>query len=220
MFCPWANGAGGILCDVIHIGVCYGNSDFDATHVITADGLYELPIGRGRQFGSTMPRWLNYAIGGWALSGVNTWRTGLAFQSVSNAFPLSFANNVPAIFNGNTAALKDHIHVVNGQVQLFANPAAAIGTFSGPLGLQAGSRNNLRGPHFSEVALGLSKTFPVTEQVGVQFRADAYNLFNHANFGLPGTAATADIDSPSTFGVINSMAGQPRVLQLALRVDF
>jgi Carboxypeptidase regulatory-like domain len=215
-----ANGAGGILCDVIHIGVCYGNSDFDATHVITADGLYELPIGRGRQFGSNMPRWLNYAIGGWALSGVNTWRTGLAFQSVSNSFPLSFANNVPAIFNGNTAALKDHIHVSNGQVQLFANPAAAIGTFSGPLGLQAGSRNNLRGPHFSEVALGLSKTFPVTEQVGVEFRADAYNVFNHANFGLPGAAATADIDSPSTFGVINTMASQPRVLQLALRVDF
>jgi hypothetical protein len=95
-----------------------------------------------------------------------------------------------------------------------------VGAFSGPLGLQAGSRNNLRGPHFSEVSMGLSKTFPVTEQVGVQFRADAYNLFNHANFGLPGIAGTADIDSPSSFGVINNMAGQPRVLQLALRIDF
>jgi hypothetical protein len=151
---------------------------------------------------------------------VDTWRTGLAFQTVSNAFPISFANNTPAIFNGDTAAIRNHIHVVNGQVQLFANPSAAIGAFSGPLGLQAGSRNNLRGPHFSEVSLGLSKNFPVTEQVIVEFRADAYNVFNHANFGLPGTSSTADIDSPSTFGVINTMAGQPRVLQLALRIDF
>jgi Carboxypeptidase regulatory-like domain len=215
-----SNGAGGILCDAIHIGVCYGNSDFDATHVVTADGLYQLPFGRGKTFGSNLSRWANFALGGWALSGVDTWRTGLAFQTVSNAFPISFANNTPAIFNGDTSAIRDHIHTVNGQVQLFASPTAAIGAFSGPLGLQAGSRNNLRGPHFSEVSLGLSKTFPVTEQVGVEFRADAFNVFNHANFGLPGTAATADIDSPSTFGVINSMAGQPRVLQVALRVDF
>ena len=215
-----SNGAGGILCDAINLGVCYGNSDFDATHVITADGLYQLPIGRGKMIGGGMSRWLNYAIGGWSISGVDTWRTGLAFQTVSNAFPISFANNTPAIFNGDTAAIRNHIHVVNGQVQLFANPSAAIGAFSGPLGLQAGSRNNLRGPHFSEVSLGLSKNFPVTEQVIVEFRADAYNVFNHANFGLPGTSSTADIDSPSTFGVINTMAGQPRVLQLALRIDF
>jgi hypothetical protein len=215
-----SNGAGGILCDAIHLGVCYGNSDFDATHVITADGLYELPFGRHKQFASGIPKWLDYAIGGWAVSGVDTWRTGLAFQTVSNAFPISFANNTPAIFDGNTGAIRDHVHIEGGQVQLFASRTAAVGAFSGPLGLQAGSRNNLRGPHFSEVSMGLAKTFPVTEQVGVQFRADAYNLFNHANFGLPGTSATADIDSPSSFGVINTMAGQPRVLQLALRVDF
>src|ERR1700722_16101446 len=80
-------------------------------------------------------------------------------------FPISFANNTPAIFDGNTAAIRDHVHVEGGQVQLFANRGAAVGAFSGPWGLQAGSRNNLRGPHFSEVSMGLSKTFPVTEQV-------------------------------------------------------
>jgi hypothetical protein len=143
----------------------------------------------------------------------------LAFQTVSNAFPISFNNNTPAVFNGDTSAIRVHIHQVGGQVQLFADPQAAIAAFRGPLGLEGGSRNNLRGPHLWVVDLGLGKHFPVTEKVQLEFRMDAFNAFNHPNFTLPGVAGTADITSPSTFGVING-TGSPRVVQLALRLDF
>jgi hypothetical protein len=169
-------------------------------------------------------------VGGWAISGLASWRTGLAFQSVANAFPISFANNVPAIFNGPTSAISDHIHAeINSStgvptMQLFRSESAALGAFSGPLGIEAGSRNNLRGPHFSDFDIGLIKQFPVTERAHMEFRADAYNVFNHPNFELPGAAGTADITSPSTFGVISSDYGSQiggfRVLQLALRLDF
>ena len=219
-----SNGAGGIMCDAINISVCYGNSDFDITHVITADALFQIPFGRGKAFASTIPRWLDEIAGGWQLSVVSTWQTGFAFQTVSNAFPISFANNTPAVFNGDTAAIKTspHYDPNTQQIQLFADPTAAIGSFSGPLGLQGGSRNNLRGPHFSNFDLGLAKHFPITEKAGVEFRADAFNAFNHANFGLPGASGTADISNASSFGVITTTVGaQPyRVLQLALRVDF
>ncbi len=223
-----SNGAGGIMCDSIHIAVCYGNSDFDVTHAVTADWLFELPIGRGRAFGASMPRWADEVVGGWSISGLASWRTGLAFQTVANAFPISFANNVPAIFNGDTSALKTDTHTeINSStgaptVQLFRSESAALGAFSGPEGIEAGSRNNLRGPHFSDFDIGLLKHFPVTEGSAFEFRADAFNAFNHPSFGLPGASGTADITSPSTFGVINSTVGaQPfRVLQLALRYDF
>ena len=225
-----SNGAGGIMCDSIHIAVCYGNSDFDVTHAITADWLYQFPVGRGRAFGSSMPRWADEVVGGWSLSGLASWRTGLAFQTVANAFPISFANNVPAIFNGDTSALKVNTHAeINastGQptIQLFQNQQSALGAFSGPVGLVAGSRNNLRGPHYSDFDMGLIKHFPLTEQVHMEFRADAFNVFNHVNFELPGAGGTADITSPSTFGVISqdygTQAGGFRVLQLALRLDF
>jgi hypothetical protein len=223
-----SNGAGGIMCDAINIGVCYGNSDFDVTHSISADGVYELPIGRGKTFGGGMSRALDEVIGGWSISGLASWRTGLAFQTVANAFPISFANNVPAEFNGNTAALKVDTHTeINAAsglptVQLFKNQAAALGSFSGPLGLQAGSRNNLRGPHYSNFDIGLIKHFPITEGVHIELRADAFNAMNHPNLALPGASATADITSPSTFGVISSTTGeQPfRVLQVAFRLDF
>jgi hypothetical protein len=85
--------------------------------------------------------------------------------------------------------------------------------------LQAGSRNNLRGPHYSNVDLGLAKHFPFTERVGLEFRADAFNVFNHPNFTLPGASGTADITSPGTFGVING-TGDPRQMEVSLRLDF
>ncbi|HEY7352250.1 MAG TPA: carboxypeptidase-like regulatory domain-containing protein, partial [Terriglobales bacterium] len=218
-------GAGGIMCDAINIRVCYANSDFDVRHNITGDWFYQLPFGRGKTFASTAPVWLDEVIGGWTISGLVNWRTGLAFQTVANAFPISFANNVPAVFNGDTSALEvsphREINAASGlpTIQLFKNPTKAMNSFTGPLGLQAGSRNNLRGPHYSDFDMGVGKHFPITERVGLTFRADAQNVFNHTNFELPGTDGTADITSPSSFGVITGDYGA-RVLQLALRLDF
>ncbi len=225
-----SNGAGGILCDSINIGVCYGNSDFDVQNAINGDFVYALPVGRGKAFGNGMSHWADEVVGGWQVSGLVNWRTGLAFQTVANAFPISFANNVPAIFTGNSSAISTSIHTEinpasgNPTVQLFKNQTAALGAFTGPVGLEAGSRNNLRGPHYSDFDIGLAKHFRVTEQSSFEFRADAFNVFNHTNFSLPGGGennggGTADITSPSTFGVITSDA-TPRVLQLALRFDF
>lgn len=212
-------GAGGVLCDATNPRVCRGNSDFDVTHLISGGGVFDLPVGRGRSFASNIPNWLNEAIGGWQVSGLAVWHTGFAYTTIAQAFPLSFVNNVPAVFNGDTAALKTNIHTDSaGRLQIFANPTAAISAFSGPLGLEAGSRNNLRGPHYSDFDLGLGKHFPIKERLQMEFRADAFNAFNHANFGLPQFGAT-DITNPQVFGVITNTS-DPRSLQLALRLDF
>jgi hypothetical protein len=214
-------GAGGILCDAINLDACRGESDFDVKHLISAYGICELPFGRGKLIGANIPGWANQIFGGWQLSGIFNWRTGLAFQTVTSSFPISFANNVSAVFTGSRSAIQTHVHVdpASDQVQLFADPDAALAAFSFPTGLQAGTRNNLRGPHYSNVDLGLSKRFPINETMAFRFRADAFNVFNHTNFGLPGLDGTADISDPSSFGVITS-AGAPRVMQFALRFEF
>jgi Carboxypeptidase regulatory-like domain len=222
VFGQGANFSGGVLCDPINLRVCRGNSDFDITHIITGDGIYDLPFGKGKYFGGRVSGRMNQLIGGWQIAGNTQWRTGLAFTTLSNAFPFSFNNDVPAIFNGSNSALKVHVHETQGQVQLFADPTKAINAFGEPLGFQAGSRNNLRGPHLSITDLSLNKHFLIRENYTLEFRAEAYNVFNHPSFGLPGGGfgGTADISNPSTFGFIATTASGARVMQFALRVDF
>jgi hypothetical protein len=216
---PATGGYGGFLCDAIRLKACRGNSDFDITHLISATALYDLPFGRGRSIGSGMPNWLNQVVGGWQLAALTQWHTGFAFSTVSEAFPISFNANSPALFIGKQSDIKTDVHFdpTTGQMQLFANPTAALNAFTGPIGFQPPTRNNLRGPRYSRTDLSLNKHFPITEKSDLEFRAEAYNAFNHVNFALP-TNSVADIVAPN-FGAITQDEG-PRVMQFSLRFDF
>ena len=211
---------GGFLCDAIQLRSCRANSDFDVTHLVSADGIFELPFGRGRWLGRNMSGWLNQIVGGWQVAGLFSWHTGFAFTTISEAFPVSFNSQSPAVFIGKRSDIRVNVHTdpANGQVQLFADPTAAINAFTGPLGLQGPTRNNLRGPRFSNTNLSLNKHFRIRENSELEFRVEAFNVFNHTNFNLP-TGSIADITSPSTFGVITSDVG-PRIMQFSLRFDF
>jgi hypothetical protein len=219
-----AFGGYGFVCDVLRPRLCRGNSDFDTTHYVTADFTYALPFGRGRTFGATIPWALDELIGGWDVSGIPTWHSGTAYSTVSSAFVAGYANNAPAIFNGDKGALKHNVHKdPNGQLFLYADPTAAVSAFQGPIGFQIGSRNSLRGPQYFNFDFGLAKTFPVLprERLKILFRADAFNVLNHPNFDSPGTNTSYDdITQASNFGQLTSMNGGSRVLQLSGRVQF
>ena len=221
----FAEGVSSVMCDVTNDSACRGNSEFDATHQVSAAFVYDLPFGRGQMFGRDAGRLLNEAIGGWQISGIQTWRTGLAFAAngtdIAQFDTVSLAADTGALFTGTKSAVSSNIHVDaanNNEVQFFANPTAASGAFSPVTGLQSGSRDTLRGPHFSNLDLAVSKNFPLfNERYKLQFRAEAYNTFNHPNFGIPDTGVTS-----GRFGVISGLAGQEpsRVMQFALRFDF
>jgi hypothetical protein len=160
-------------------------------------------------------------LGGWAVSGIPQWHSGLAFTAFSNAYVAGFANNAPGIFNGNRTAIAPHLHKASdGTVNLFTSSSAADAAYSGPVGFTIGSRNNLRGPSAWGFDAGAAKTFPLAEnRVNLKFRADAFNVFNHPTFALPsGTDITEESGIP--FGQINATTGAPRVLQLAVRIEF
>jgi len=213
------------VCDITNLKVCKGDSDFDVRHSISMTGIYELPFGRGKAFGGGVSNGLNQLIGGWSISGIESWHTGFAFRTGSNAFPIGFAAVSPGIFDGDTHAIRAGIHTDpnNGNaLQFFADPQAAIGSFSGPLGLEMGSRNNLHGPHFSNTDLALIKNFRLNERFHLEFHAEAFNVFNHPSFALPlnGLGGVADFTLPSSFGVITATSNSPRQMQFALRLEF
>lgn len=208
---------GGLVCDVRNLRVCRSNSDFDVTHFISADGVYDLPFGKGRRLASNASGWLNQIIGGWQFGTIATWHTGFAFSTTTDAFPVNFFVNSPAILTGSPSALATNIHSDNtGAIQMFANPTTAVGAYSYTNGGQVGSRNTLRGPGFWSFDTRFAKQFSLKESHKLTFQWDAFNAFNHTNFADP----AADISSPATFGQITAQANANRVMQFALRYDF
>jgi len=211
-----------ILCDATNGHICRGNSEYDITNQINSYFVYSLPFGHGEKFGSSVSNLLNEAIGGWQIAGIETWQTGFALTADNGiASTTSLASDAGDMFIGPKSALAENVHVdpaLNGAVEIFKNPTAAAAAFVPLTGLQVGTRDNLRGPHFSNLDVTVLKNFPLpNEKYRFQFRADAYNVFNHTNFGLPDPSL-----SDGTFGVLTSQAGNEpsRVMQFALRFDF
>jgi hypothetical protein len=119
-----------------------------------------------------------------------------------------------------------------GGVNVFKNGLAASEAYEGPIGFQIGARNSLRGPRYFNEDLGLGKTFPLYEKYSLNFRADAFNAFNHPNFASPASNSFNGLDQQdylegAGFGQISSTADPEnnlnsgaRVLQLSLRLEF
>jgi len=218
----------GFICDVLRPRLCRGNSDFDVSNYLNGDFLYQLPFGRGRDFANHSPLWVDEAIGGWELSGLPIWHTGTAYMANSVAFLMSYSNEDPAILIGSTGPLKAHVTEQGGQVYAFKDYNQAYNQYVGPVGFQMGARNNLHGPGFADLDLGLGKTFPIyKEKVNLKFRVDAFNAFNHPNFQSPSFENNMDLTSPpNEFGVIPGTVTptgsdlSARVLQGALRLEF
>jgi hypothetical protein len=221
--------ATGFICDVNRPRECRGPSTFDVANYLNGTFIYELPLGRNRALGATMPLWANQLAGGWEISGIPTWHTGLAYNAFSNAYVAGFANDAPATLTGSRSLLKTRIHGGNGNpLYAFSNPTAALAAYTGPTGFSIGSRDNLRGPGYFNLDLGLGKTFPVyADRMNLRFRCDAFNAFNHPNFNPP-TGAGDDITEAEgvNFGTISSTYVPPgsdiaaRVLQGSLRLEF
>ncbi|HXR38712.1 MAG TPA: carboxypeptidase-like regulatory domain-containing protein [Terracidiphilus sp.] len=223
-----SNGVG-FICDVQRPRECRGNSDFDVTNYFNGNFIYELPFGRNKAIAATAPLWLDEVIGGWELSGLPTWHTGIAYNAQANAYVTSFANDAPATLIGSMGAVKTKIHGGQGQsLFAYANSTSADDAFIGPTGFVVGGRNNLRGPGYFNLDLGLGKTFPIWgDKVKLKFRCDAFNAFNHPNFNPPSGAGNDITQAEGVqFGTITGTSTSPgsdvaqRVLQGALRLEF
>lgn len=218
----------GFICDVLRPRLCRGNSDFNVTQYLNGNFLYQLPFGKGRDFASNLPLWAEEAIGGWELSGLPVYHTGTPFMANSIAFLMSYSNEDPAILTGTKGPLKTHVNTQGGVVTAFSNPQLAFNQYTGPVGFQMGSRNNLSGPGFFDMDAGLGKNFPLyRERVSLKFRVDAFNVLNHPNFQTPNFSGNMLlVNAPSQFGVIpgtqvpNGSDQAARVLQGSLRLEF
>lgn len=209
-----------LVCSLVNLRLCRGDSNFDARHFFSANYVYNLPVGKGQAFLRNAPTWLDYIVGGWSTSGIITAHGGFPFDVHTGTFPIDFTQDAPAVFSGQRSALDVKIHTdAGGNIQLFSNATAALNSFAFPFGGGTGNRNVARGPGFGNVDMGLNKNLkmPWKESHVLQLRLEAFNVFNHVNFNAPLTNSLA---TPGQFGVITQDLAGPRTMQVALRYDF
>jgi hypothetical protein len=191
----------------------WGLSQINLNNQFTASVLYDLPIGKGKTFGGDWNGPVNAILGGWSVNVIERILSGFpVFVYDSNNqsgvfFQDNFANwNRPDQICDPKAGHATLSHWFN--TQCFVDPPP------GQLGTAA--RAPVYGPDFVNTDLSLIKHFPLSERMGMDFRAEFFNLFNHAQFGAP----SGDVASTSTFGIVNSTVNNPRVIQFALKLNF
>ncbi|HEX4427033.1 MAG TPA: carboxypeptidase-like regulatory domain-containing protein [Terriglobales bacterium] len=189
-------------------------SQIDLKHNLSASVIYDLPFGKGKQFGNGWSGATNTILGNWEVD---------VIEKITSGFPIfvfDSSNNSGVQFNagGNSFNRPDQVcdpKASDGTLQKFFNTQCFAPAAMGELG--NASRTPVYGPDFVNTDFSAIKHFmlPYREGMQLDFRAEFFNIFNHAQFGSP----TADIESPQ-FGEINTTVNNPRVMQFALKLTF
>lgn len=187
----------------------WGNSAADQRHALYGNASYALPFARAS-------RW-----GGWSISGVNSFHTGLPLN-------VTITRKATAVPDGNTSNQRPDFvpglspipaggQSINDWINIAAFATPANGVF-GNLG-----RDTVNGPNLFQIDAALQKDTRLSERMGLIFRVDVFNVFNHPELGPP----NLNISSPATFGRITSLentspigTGGARSIQLSLRLKF
>jgi hypothetical protein len=199
-------------------------SDFDATHQINANWVYDLPFGRGKHFGADWNHVANTVLGGWEVSGIYRWTSGFPFTVPAGAtWNTNFQLSGGAVVVGTPAKAGVYFNS-NGDPFAFnlgSDPVAfANEHFRLPYPGESGERNNFRGPGFFGIDLGLNKSFQLTEHQTLRFSANAYNLTNSVRFDAATITFNGALTNPSSLGQYSGTLTKPRVMEFALRYQF
>jgi hypothetical protein len=203
-------------------------SDYDARHNFVANFLYDLPFGKGRLIGGNLSGLAGTLIGGWSTGGIVNLRSGFPFNV---GLGLDRAGNQT---NNQQAQRPDVVPGVDLSDVITDNPDGIVNPASffqlQPAGFYGNaSRNALRGPNLYSFDMTLTKATPINDRLRTEFRVEAFNLFNRANFAPPSAGNTiiflgvdgtgAPILNPS-FGQLSRTVTSSRQLQFGLKLIF
>ena len=196
----------------------YGNAAQDERHVFSSSFVYTLPVGHGQQYLGGAGHLLDLAVGGWQLNNIVLLSTGqpvdLYAQGSANPgnrpdliAPIRYPKQISGFWFDPTSFSSASL-----SSQLATDGSGnSVYTRVGTLG-----RDQVYGPGSRTMNLGVQKNLHLTEARFLELHADAFNVFNTANFGSPGNSQ----GNTTTFGRVTSLSGAPRQLQFAARLVF
>ena len=205
------------------------SESFDRRHVVNVWWYYELPFG-SKASSSLLQR----TVGGWAVSGIYTFFTGIPMHITANGDFGAYESNGTAAYctadlmgseglhsgvvGSNGVGTTGNVATGGSGLNLFANPSAILASCSRPL-LSSTTQiafDQLRALPRWNVDFSLLKRFAITERQRVEVSAEFLNLFNVVNFTNP----SLNLNSPTNFGVLTSQANNPRRILLGLKYSF
>jgi hypothetical protein len=199
----------------------YGPAFFDTKHIFSFSGYYDLPFGRGKQFGSNINRFADLALGGWKLGAIASLHSGMPVTVSSNSFwlvnqradrgnhyrPLKVVDrSVDHWFGTDPSATPCASDADNGLCAYGEESSTGFGT------AKVGSE---RAPSYQNLDAALSKAFTITGEKQLAFRADFFNVLNTTSLAPP-----SNNTSSSNFGQITNTVSTERQIQLALKLTF
>lgn len=205
----------------------YANSDFDVRHIININGVWQIPVGRGRSFLSGSNKIVDAFLGGWQLSGIYRWNSGLPTWS---PYDTLWATN----WNVQSSGVRIRpiqscpTRGENGEApSLFGcDRDYAYQSWRNAKPGETGDRNVIRLPGYVSLDMGLAKSFkmPWSENHQLQLRIEAFNVTNTQRFGSTANQQI-EIDpqannAPSDWWNFTNIQGSPRVIQFGLRYSF
>jgi hypothetical protein len=206
----------------------YAQCYWDSKHILSAYAVYEIPFGKGKQFGHDAPSVVNAIAGNWSINPIVSMHSGfpLSLYGSDNSGTVSPENRPDCL--GSVSYPKKTISVANSLTgkQWFSNTSfgnAPSGSFG-----NCPAQGPVIGPGYVDFDVSMQKNFPIGERMKFQFRADFLNAFNHPNLGAPNTSCNAGpgqvCAGPNPiqkdgFGVISS-SQDARQLQFALKFYF
>jgi Carboxypeptidase regulatory-like domain len=225
----------------------WGLSQLNLNNSFTASILYNLPFGKGKPYGSNWSGATNAILGNWQVTVIERATSGFPLFVVDSSNP----SGVYFSYNGDTFERPNEVGDPNKAGPVAANPGCTapskihtLQNWFNPCafvsdafvfnpgtpqqftvgGLGTAPRAPVYGPRFVNTDFSIIKDFPLSfrEGMNLQFRAEFFNLLNHAQFYLNGYGdiGEQDINTPSSFGVLNNTVNNPRLIQFALRLNF
>ena len=196
----------------------YGLSEFDVKHRFVSSAVWQIPYGRNRKTGTSSNKAMQFVLGNWEFSPILTIQSGLGLsvnQSCSTGIGGERRCRPNRLANGDLSSDQRTVDnwIDSSAFQAIQNnpsqPNFTPNQINGNSGIGI-----LRAPGLFNLDFNLSKDFTITERHAVQFRAEVFNAFNHANFSVPGVTLGAG------FGQIVSTSTEARIIQFALKYRF
>jgi hypothetical protein len=217
----------GFLLNSFDVDAHYATSDFDVRHQVNFNGIWDLPFGQGRKWGSNAGGFLNAIIGNWSVAGLTRWTSGFPFnvQNCRSCWPTNWnlQGNASLVDPNRLPETELTKNAVDNRPSPFKNPTDALTFFRRSLPGEIGLRNVLRGDGYFTIDTSLSKAFRLGfSDHQLRFRWDVFNVTNTAKFDVGNVTMLPDRSGFGRYnGTLAACDGQAgRCMQFALRYEF